>query len=225
MNMYHVAGPNEYLAIRGLGIKDMKLCKKAYVLPLFQKCTHIYIAPVTCAFRVEAKSVENLPFIMTASFEMCPRADDKTMLLLYAKLVCPYKKLSIPNCPAYNRVYMIVEREIRAIASSVTMEKFFKDSKVFKENVVYNIQLQLNQFGLVIYNAIFEQDLDVHKTGIENSSLASKKDESKRANDCDKKIKSTSTSNKNKKHKAVYFPDDESDDDIMYLGFIGGIAI
>ncbi|PON95411.1 Flotillin family [Trema orientale] len=58
MNMCHVAGPNEYLAITGLGIKDMKLCKKAYVLPLFQKCTHIYISPVICAFRVEAKSVE-----------------------------------------------------------------------------------------------------------------------------------------------------------------------
>ncbi|PON95422.1 hypothetical protein TorRG33x02_089440 [Trema orientale] len=47
---------------------------------------------------------------------------------------------------------------------------------IFKEEAVYKIQLRLNQFGLIIYDAFFEQVIDVHtnKSRIGDSTLVSK---------------------------------------------------
>ena len=39
------------------------------------------------------------------------------------------------------------------IVSSMTMEEIFKERQVFKNKVIENVQSELNQFGLRIYNA------------------------------------------------------------------------
>ncbi len=47
----------------------------------------------------------------------------------------------------------IIEGETRVIISSMTMEQVFKERQIFKQKVIENIQHELQQFGLMIYNA------------------------------------------------------------------------
>lgn len=42
---------------------------------------------------------------------------------------------------------------MRSIVSNMTMEELFKERKIFKDNVIKNVQSELNHFGLSIYNA------------------------------------------------------------------------
>lgn len=47
----------------------------------------------------------------------------------------------------------IIEGETRVLVSSMTMEEIFTEREVFKRRIFRNIQGELNQFGLKIYNA------------------------------------------------------------------------
>ncbi|KAM7492917.1 hypothetical protein LguiB_027526 [Lonicera macranthoides] len=51
--------------------------------------------------------------------------------------------------------------ETRVLAASMTMEEVFKGTKEFKQEVFEKVQLELNQFGLLIYNANVKQLVDV----------------------------------------------------------------
>ncbi|CAD6212935.1 unnamed protein product [Miscanthus lutarioriparius] len=55
----------------------------------------------------------------------------------------------------------VIEGETRVLAASMTMEEIFRGTKSFKQAVFENVQLELNQFGLVIYNANVKQLVDV----------------------------------------------------------------
>ncbi|KYK56309.1 hypothetical protein DCS_08279 [Drechmeria coniospora] len=47
----------------------------------------------------------------------------------------------------------IIEGETRVLVSSMTMEEIFSEREVFKKRIFRNIQSELDQFGLKIYNA------------------------------------------------------------------------
>lgn len=47
----------------------------------------------------------------------------------------------------------IIEGETRVIVSGMTMEEIFKERQMFKGKVIENVQNELDQFGLRIYNA------------------------------------------------------------------------
>lgn len=47
----------------------------------------------------------------------------------------------------------IIEGETRVIVSQMTMEEIFRERQVFKTHVIENVQSELDQFGLRIYNA------------------------------------------------------------------------
>ncbi|KAI3687695.1 hypothetical protein L1987_81396 [Smallanthus sonchifolius] len=55
----------------------------------------------------------------------------------------------------------IIEGETRVLAASMTMEEIFRGTKEFKQEVFGKVQLELNQFGLWIYNANVKQLVDV----------------------------------------------------------------
>ncbi|KAL5575900.1 hypothetical protein UlMin_017599 [Ulmus minor] len=155
--MYRVAGPSEYLAITGFGIKDIKLSKKAFVWP-FQRCSRFNITPVNYTFQVQAMSAEKLPFILPAVFTVGPCVNDKEALVLYAKLLSTCEKES----NHVNELLLgIIEGETRALAASMTMEDIFIGTKEFKREVFEKVQLELNQFGLLIYSANVKQLVDV----------------------------------------------------------------
>ena len=55
----------------------------------------------------------------------------------------------------------IIEGETRVLAAELTMEEIFRGTKSFKEKVFTQVQQELNQFGLIIYNANVKQLVDV----------------------------------------------------------------
>ena len=157
MAYYRVAKASEYLAITGFRVKDIKLAKKAWILP-GQSCTVFDISPVNYTFEVQAMSAEKLPFVLPAVFTIGPRSDDVDSLLTYAKLISPHDKLSNH---VKELVKGVIEGETRVLAATMTMEEIFKGTKTFKEEVFGKVQLELNQFGLLIYNANVKQLVDV----------------------------------------------------------------
>jgi flotillin len=52
-----------------------------------------------------------------------------------------------------NIVKGIIEGETRVLVSSMTMEEIFTEREVFKKRIFRNIQNELSQFGLLIFNA------------------------------------------------------------------------
>lgn len=154
---YKVASPTELLAVTGWGIRDIKLVKKAYVWP-FQKCTRVDLSPVNYTFEVQAMSAEKLPFILPAVFTIGPQVEDQEKVLLYAKLLSSHDKQSNH---VNELVQGVIEGETRVLAASMTMEEIFKGTKEFKKEVFEKVQLELNQFGLLIYNANVKQLVDV----------------------------------------------------------------
>ncbi|KAF2594434.1 hypothetical protein F2Q70_00045600 [Brassica cretica] len=154
---YKIARASEYLAITGGGIKDIKLAKSSWVLP-WQSCTVFDVSPVNYTFEVQAMSSEKLPFVIPAVFTIGPRVDDPHALLLYAMLMSQHDKHSNH---VNELVQGVIEGETRVLVASMTMEEVFKGTKEFKKEVFEKVQLELNQFGLVIYNANVKQLVDV----------------------------------------------------------------
>ncbi|XP_021277251.1 flotillin-like protein 3 [Herrania umbratica] len=155
--MYRVASASQYLAITGVGIDDIKLAKKSWILP-GQSCTRFDVTPVNYTFKVQAMSAEKLPFILPAVFTIGPRVDNEESLLKYAKLMSPHDK----NSNHVNELVQgVIEGETRVLAASMTMEEIFKGTKEFKQEVFEKVQFELNQFGLLIYNANVKQLVDV----------------------------------------------------------------
>ncbi|KAK7311894.1 hypothetical protein RJT34_10350 [Clitoria ternatea] len=155
--MYKVANASEYLVITGVGIEDIKLAKKAWVLP-GQSYTVLDLSPVNYTFEVQAMSAEKLPFLLPAVFTIGPRIEDHESLVKYAKLLSSHDKLS---SHVNELVQGVIEGETRVLAASMTMEEIFKGTKQFKQEVFEKVQLELNQFGLLIYNANVKQLVDV----------------------------------------------------------------
>ncbi|KAL5698443.1 Flotillin-like protein 4 [Ranunculus cassubicifolius] len=154
---YKVASASEYLVITGVGIKNIKIVKKAWIYP-GQSCTKFDVSPVNYTFAIQAMSVEKLPFGLPAVFTIGPRVDDMDSLIKYANLISPHDKLS---SHVKDLVQGIIEGETRVLAASMTMEEIFKGTKEFKHEVFGKVQLELNQFGLLIYNANVKQLSDV----------------------------------------------------------------
>ncbi|XP_065029812.1 flotillin-like protein 1 [Musa acuminata AAA Group] len=176
MVFYKVAGASEYLAITGYNVRDIKLAKKAFIFP-GQRCTKFDMSPVNYTFEVQAMSAEKLPFILPAVFTIGPRADDVDSLLRYAKLISPHDKLSNH---VKELVQGVIEGETRVLAASMTMEEIFRGTKSFKQEVFEKVQLELNQFGLIIYNANVKQLVDVQ--GYEYFSYLGQKTQQEAAN-------------------------------------------
>lgn len=154
---YLVAGPSEILAITGWKIQDIRLSKKSWIFP-GQKCIKVDISPVNYTFEVQAMSAEKLPFVLPAVFTIGPRVDDNESMLKYAKLISSHDKLSNH---VKELVKGVIEGETRVLAASMTMEEIFRGTKQFKQEVFDKVQLELDQFGLHIYNANVKQLVDV----------------------------------------------------------------
>ncbi|KAL6215061.1 hypothetical protein ACLB2K_014492 [Fragaria x ananassa] len=154
---YKVADASEYLVITGAWINDLKIKKKALILP-GQKFTRIELSPVNYTFNVQAMSAEKLPFILPAVFTIGPQVNDMDAIIKYAKLLSNHEK---DSTHVKELVQGVIEGETRVLAASMTMEEVFKGTKEFKQEVFEKVQLELNQFGLFIYNANVKQLVDV----------------------------------------------------------------
>ena len=161
---YHVADPNSYLVIKGVGIEKVLIKKKAFVYPL-QKVSKISITPFDFSMSLQAMTIEKLKFSLPAVFTIGP-ADSPAALEKYAVLLTgesdgrPTQNASKGAVSvAEGRSHVqdivkgIIEGETRSIVSTMTMEELFRERKIFKDKVIQQVQSELDQFGLCIYNA------------------------------------------------------------------------
>ncbi|CBF70031.1 hypothetical protein AN6177.2 [Aspergillus nidulans FGSC A4] len=163
---YCIAEPSEYLVLTGAGIADIEICKKAWVWP-WQRCARISVMPFDFSLSLQAMTIEKLQFSLPAVFTIGPE-DKLSSLKKYALLLSgktghqpstrPAAATEDLNTPTTRNhvqdiVKGIIEGETRVIVSSMTMEEIFKERQIFKSKVISNVQNELEQFGLKIYNA------------------------------------------------------------------------
>ncbi|PKX98648.1 flotillin domain protein [Aspergillus novofumigatus IBT 16806] len=167
---YAISRPSEYLVLTGAGIDDIRICKKAIVMPWQRltsrstiKCARISVAPFDFSLNLQAMTTEKLQFSLPAVFTIGPD-NEADALKKYALLLsgstseadfAKAKDLTDPTRRGHVQdiVKGIIEGETRVIVSSMTMEEIFKERQVFKTKVIRNVQSELQQFGLKIYNA------------------------------------------------------------------------
>ncbi|KAI3922808.1 hypothetical protein MKW98_006939 [Papaver atlanticum] len=88
----------------------------------------------------------NLAFLFPVVFTIGPSHEDQQSLLRYAKLLFCYNRQSNH---VIDLVQGIIEGETRVLDASMIMEDVFKGTKDFNKKVFEEVQLELNQFGLV----------------------------------------------------------------------------
>jgi len=178
--VYTVASPDEYLAITGAGIRTVKITKSAWVWP-FQRCQRFSIQPHDYSMNLQAMTREKLQFLLPVVFTVGPYVNQKGVidgqttrdspdadlthapapedrgdaLMKYAMLLSEgdQKKGVTKSQHIENIVKGIIEGETRVLVSSMTMEEIFTEREEFKKRIFRNIQGELGQFGLKIYNA------------------------------------------------------------------------
>ncbi|OCT48627.1 Flotillin-like protein 1 [Cladophialophora carrionii] len=161
---YHISDANEYLVVTGAGVDDVRIVKKAFVYP-WQRVARISVSPFDFSLNLQAMTIEKLQFALPAVFTIGP--DNKPEALKkYALLLSGNPDGTAINANRPGRAIVptqrhhvqdivkgIIEGETRVIVSSMTMEEIFKERQVFKQKVIENVQNELDQFGLRIYNA------------------------------------------------------------------------
>lgn len=175
--VYTIASPNEYLAVTGAGIKTVKIVKATWVWP-FQRCQRFSIQPRDYAMNLQAMTKEKLQFLLPVVFTVGPDVNQRgaaagqapgdvahpdqapedrgDALLKYAMLLAEADTNRASNSSTQhieNIVKGIIEGETRVLVSSMTMEEIFTAREQFKSRIFRNIQGELDQFGLKIYNA------------------------------------------------------------------------
>ncbi|KAI6709828.1 hypothetical protein JHW43_007638 [Diplocarpon mali] len=163
MISYVASNPDEYLAITGRGIKSVKIAKSS--IP------HDYV------MNLQAMTKEKLQFLLPVVFTVGPdvnqrganagqppgdgvkieksREDHGDSLMKYAMLLADVETNQDYAVKEHlgNIIRGIIEGETRVLVSSMTMEEIFGQREQFKKAISKNIQGELSQFGLKIYNA------------------------------------------------------------------------
>ncbi len=143
---YHISEANEYLVVTGAHIEDVRVVKKALILP-WQKVARICVTPMDFALNLQAMSIEKLQFALPAVFTIGP--DNKPDALKKYALLLSGAAEGLKNKPASKGgvliptqrshvqeiVKGIIEGETRVIVSSMTMEEIFKERQIFKQKV------------------------------------------------------------------------------------------
>ena len=124
----------------------------------WQKFDRLLITPFDFEITLQAMTIEKLQLLLPAVFTIGPE-DTPDALAKYAKIltggVMTPKAGTTPSGRSHVQdiVKGIIEGETRVIVSGMSMEEIFKERQVFKERVTKNVQAELDQFGLKIYNA------------------------------------------------------------------------
>ncbi|KAI5054527.1 hypothetical protein GOP47_0030579 [Adiantum capillus-veneris] len=129
--------------------------------PGLQKWIYIDLTPINYDLDVQAMSAEKLPFVLPAVFTIGPKAEDSAALIKYARLLHFGKRSDHCSRHVSDFVKGIIEGETRVLAAGMTMEDIFEGTKDFKHEVFEKVQCELNDFGLLIYNANVKQLVDV----------------------------------------------------------------
>lgn len=144
LERYKISQPNQYICKTGLGINDVKIVKQGFIYP-FQAYKYIQMDPINYSFELHAMSSEKMEFVLPGVFTIGPK-DGIVSIEKYSKL------LSMSNNVEF-LIKGILEGETRIQSAQMTIEEIFSDRKAFKEILIKQVQDELDQFGLFIYNA------------------------------------------------------------------------
>ena len=143
---YRVSGASQYVVRTGPFINGISISKKAFQWP-FQTASFLTMAPSNYTFNLQAMSKEKMEFVIPGVFTIGPRDDapsmEKYALLLGAEPIEKIDKI----------IEGVIEGETRVLAASMEIEGIFNGRDQFKQTIISKVQEELNQFGLVIYNA------------------------------------------------------------------------
>ncbi|KAJ4414515.1 hypothetical protein N0V85_003119 [Neurospora sp. IMI 360204] len=183
MATYKIAAPDEYLAITGMGVKTLKITKAAWVWPFqrcmrFSVQPHDYAMSLQAMTKEKLQFL--LPVVFTVgpdvnqrganipgkpgdehgmatavSDSLVRREDRGDALMKFAMLLADSGRNKGQNNHDFLEgiVKGIIEGEVRVIVARKTMEEIFSEREEFKRSIFHNIQSELDQFGLKIYNA------------------------------------------------------------------------
>lgn len=174
---YKIAAPDEYLAVTGMGISTVRITKAAWVWP-FQRCRRFSVQPHDYGMNLQAMTKEKLQFLLPVVFTVGPDVNNRganakgpnrgasadahnpvhdedkgDALVKYAMLLAQSDTSGAEVHGLDQIIKGIIEGETRVLVSSMTMEEVFGLREEFKKRIFKNIQGELDQFGLKIYNA------------------------------------------------------------------------
>jgi len=144
---YKVAEPDQYLVRTGLGLSDIDISKKCFHFP-FQRYSRISMNPVSYEFSLDAMSSQKMEFILPGVFLIGPE-NDMSALQKYSRYLSSQQDAKSLD----HLIRGIIEGETRVLSAKMTIEELFNNRDRFKEEIINNIQLELDQFGLKIFNA------------------------------------------------------------------------
>jgi flotillin len=152
---YHVAGPSEYLVRTGIFVDGVEITKQCLWLP-YQTLNKINLEPITYHCLIEeAMSLERISFNMPTVFTIGPE-DNSDALRVYAKL---FQNTTPEDLKM--KLFGIIQGEARVAAGKIHLDDIFNDREVFKSNLVKDVNSELHQFGLRVYNANIEELRDL----------------------------------------------------------------
>lgn len=143
---YKISRPDQYLIRTGFNIKDMEVSKTGIQWP-FQRYMFIEMLPNNYSFNLHAMSSQMMEFILPGVFTIGPQ-DDVESIKKYARYLSEESTTHMDDL-----VKGVIEGETRVLAAQMTIDEIFNDRASFKDKIVKNVQLELDQFGLKIYNA------------------------------------------------------------------------
>jgi flotillin len=146
---YKISNPNQCLVRTGLGIKDMVISKTGMLWP-FQKYKYINMNPENYTIDVHAMSNQKMEFVLPSVFTIGPK-DDNESLIKFARYLLEDSESD--GNKIVSLIRGIVEGETRVLAAQMTIDEIFNDRATFKKKIYDNVQEELNQFGLKIFNA------------------------------------------------------------------------
>jgi len=144
---YKVARSDEYIAKTGPFIEDIEISKQTLRLP-FQKIQGINMRPKNYKFNLDAMSSQKMEFILPGVFSIGPNKDFDALENYSRYLVADQHSENLVDL-----VRGVIEGETRVLAATMTIEELFSSRDKFKSEIIKNIQGELDQFGLVIFNA------------------------------------------------------------------------
>lgn len=150
LSRYKISEAHQYLVRTGIFVKDIQVDKKFFQWP-FQNVRTLSMAPESYKFSVNAMSREKMEFNFPAVVTIGPR-NDPPALINYARYL-----LNQDQGETNSLIRGIIEGETRSLAANQSIEDIFTARDVFKRDVVTNVQSQLEQYGLMIYNANIEE--------------------------------------------------------------------
>jgi len=158
-----VALPNQAIVRTGFLIKDIQISKKCIALP-FQTADYVELKPHNYSFNLSAMSSQKLEFTLPAVFTIGPKPEDEP-LQKYAKFLFGLTSKRSENTDKANELTHLIQNvisgELRTLVANMTIDDIFSNRSEFKNLIVKNVESELEQFGLTIFNANIQELADV----------------------------------------------------------------